>query len=63
MDVLGYYAMCNKRGCTLWLAEDEETWTVHFTDAREFHSKDEAENAANHAAARDDVTYVFACLH
>ena len=61
-DILEYYVMVNDAGHTMWLANDERTWTPHFHAAAAFTSAKRAHDIG--VRQRGDATrfFVLGCL-
>lgn len=62
MDILEYYVMVNEGGHTMWLADDEQTWTPSMHSAAAFTSAKLAHEIG--VRQRGDATCIFvmACV-
>jgi hypothetical protein len=62
MDNLGFYVMRNEGGVTMWLSDDERTWTPHFHNGASFTNAKLADDIAKRQLADDQTFYVLACM-
>lgn len=60
--ILEYYVMRNDDGVTMWLANDEQTWTPHFHHGAAFTSARLADDIAKRQLGDDRTYYVMGCI-
>lgn len=56
--ILSYHVYNNGK----WLADDEKSWSVRFSDAAEFTSYELADDIAKRETSQGKSFYVFACM-
>lgn len=62
MTVLEYYVMRNEGGVTMWLSDDEKTWTPHFHGAAAFTDAELADDIAKRELSAEQSYYVMGCM-
>jgi len=61
-EPMEYYVMRNEGGVTMWLADDERTWTPHFYAGAAFTDAALADAIAKRQLSDDQVFYVMGCM-
>ncbi len=62
MYVLEYYVCRNEDGVTMWLADDETSWTPHLHYATAFNEPALADDIAKRELGEDRVYFVMGCM-
>jgi len=62
MEPMEYNVMRIDHGTTLWLADDEKTWTPRFYGAAAFTSAKLADDIAKRELGADATFYVMGCM-
>ena len=57
-----YYVMRNEDGVTMWLSDDEQTWSAKFHYAAAFTSAKLADGIAKRQLSEDQSYYVMGCM-
>lgn len=60
--VLEYYIMRNEDGVTMWLSDDEKTWTPHFHHGAAFTSHKLADDIAKRQLSEEQTFFVMGCM-
>ena len=61
-EILEYYVMRNEGGVTMWLADDEKTWTAHLYYGAAFTNAKLASDIAKRQLGDDRIFYVMGCM-
>jgi hypothetical protein len=60
--MIEYYVMQNDQGITMWLSDDEKTWTPHFHSGAAFTDAKLANDIAVRQLGSDRTFYVMGCV-
>lgn len=61
-NILEYYVMRNEDGVTMWLADDQKTWTPHLHHGAAFTDAKLASAIGKRQLGDDRVFYVMSCM-
>ena len=59
---MDYYVMRNEQGVTMWLSDDEKTWTPHFHNGASFNNAKLANDIAKRQLGDERVFFVMGCM-